>query len=398
MREVDIIARELVRLAKKVLPPEGNRKTWKIINDSGSVSYSPTKPGDAEESGPKMKDMGGEATPQDINDIKNSIGDTGGIDINKMIKDEIAKLRQTQSKPQQESVFSEKEKNLPDTVSQPVKTEKEVYESAKEAQEQMLDLLDRGKGLEKTLGLKHFDISKGEEPDYDVEGPVLITAPMKGKERATEKVESDYGGDWSQLQDVVRASVAVDSFDDVKNVMNELRKSGIKVAKKPTDRFANPTNVGYRDIKLNVQYPNGHIGELQLHMKPIIKAKATAHKDYEVVRSIEAKAKKENRDTLTPEEQKTVDEANQKMKATYEKAWEEGLSKKKAASMKTAKTGKEEKVEYHEYEGNPVIVERNKFPVMFVKGKPQVFRDFFKLHHDGNPIDKKRYDELSKRK
>ena len=51
-----------------------------------------------------------------------------------------------------------------------------------------------------------------------------------------------------------------------------------------------------------------------------------------------------------------------------------------------------------EYEGNPVIVERKKFPVMFVNGKPKVFRDFFSLHHDGNPIDKKRYDELSKRK
>jgi len=228
----------------------------------------------------------------------------------------------------------------------------------------------------------------------DTKGPIIITAPLKGKERSKEKVEADYGGDWSKLKDVVRASVGVDSFEQVEEVVQKLRDMGMELAEKPTDRFANPTSAGYRDIKISVKYPNGHIGELQIHLKSILKAKEQAHKDYEVVRSIEAKAKKEGREDLTDEEQKVVDEANDKMKKAYEDAWEGATARPaaKAASLRMAAP----KTRYFELEGNPVVLVYKKFPVMTVKGKDKVYYDFFKLFHDGREISKREYGKLKK--
>jgi len=175
--------------------------------------------------------------------------------------------------------------------------------------------------------------------------------------------------------------------------MDKLRESGVEVAKKPTDRFAKPTSAGYRDVKLNVRYPNGHIGELQIHVKPILKAKEQAHKDYEVVRSIEAKAAKEKRDTLTEEEQVTIDEANVRMKKAYEGAWAMATGKQQSKAASVQLFGAKNKT-FFELNGNPVEVERMKFPVMYVNGKQKVYRDFFRLLHDGNEIDEKKFNKM----
>jgi len=394
------IARSLAAEAK-VLPPEGRRRSWKIIYPDGKIHYSPTKPSEEEVVGkppaekPEKKPEV-EVSKKDIGDIrrilKKELGELPeGVD--DIIQEEVGNVRNLMKEP--ESVFSEKEMALPEKSEQPVKTEKELFAQAKKAQDSMMKMLDRGQGLDKAMGAKHFDTAKGQSPDLDTEGPIIITAPLKGKERSREKVESDYGGDWSKLKDVVRASVGVDTFEQVGEAIKKLRDMGMEIAEKPVDRFANPTSAGYRDIKINVRYPSGHIGELQVHLKSILKAKEQAHKDYEVVRSIEAKAKKAGRKDLTKDEQRIVDGANEKMKKAYEDAWSAATQQPvaKAASLRTAAP----KVRYYELEGNPVILEYRKFPVMTVKGKDKVYYDFFKLFHEGREISKAEYEKRKKK-
>lgn len=301
-----------------------------------------------------------------------------------------------QGKPQtnvQKGFFSEKENSLPDIISQSTKNKDELYGSAKEAQKSMMDWLDSGGEFEKKLGLKHYDLSKPEQQkiDYDKSGPILITAPPKGEQRASEKVNSDYDGDWSRLTDVVRATIAVDRFDEVDGVIKLLRESGMKLAKKPKDRFNRPTMVGYRDIMMNVRYSNGHIGELQVHIKSMLKAKKIGHKLYEQVRDIESRLKKEGKDSLTPEEQSIYEETNKKMYDLYNEAWTKSI--KRRVGMKNDK-----KTRYFKFNGNPTEWVSSKVPIMFVNGKKIPVYNMFRFVHESEEIEEKEFKKMIGRK
>jgi hypothetical protein len=278
---------------------------------------------------------------------------------------------------------------LPETIHQKVKEPKELFEQAAKAHEQQLDLLNRSKGLDKMIHAKVFRADKGEKPDYDTPGPLIIIGPMKKQERSKEKVDADYKGDWSRLGDIVRGSVVLDSMDQLEDAVAALRKAGIKLAKPPKDRFAKPTEAGYRDMLVNVEYPNGHVGELQLHLKPIIKAKSAGHKFYEETRAIESKAKKEGREHLTPEEQSTFDAAMKKMKDLYDGAWKQATSRSKEARMVTAS-----ETNYFEWDGFPVIWEKPKLPVKTNgSGKKVVIYELWKFVHEATRITKADYDK-----
>lgn len=286
------------------------------------------------------------------------------------------------SKPKK--MFSDEEMSMPKLVTQKTGNPEELMGAAQKAHEEQLDWLNHGKGLEKALGAKVVRGDKGEEVDpASIDGPVIMIGPLKKMVRIREKADADYGGDLSKVGDIVRATVAVDSMDDIDDVMSKLRESGLKLARKPTDRFQNPTEVGYRDIMMNVVYPNGHIGELQLHLKSIAQAKAKMHKHYEVTRTITDAAKKEGRTTLTDEEQATIERENAIQREAYEAAYAKGMKKpsKKEASLAQRvlrRIAKETK--FYDYEGLPAIWEFKKFPQKFtVKGDKVVYElgDFF---------------------
>ena len=284
--------------------------------------------------------------------------------------------------------FSSEEMALPKTAQQRAMTQEHLYEDAKEAQEKMMDLVDRGKGLDKKLGAKVYDLSKQKTSvDLDSKGPVIIVAPMKSEARAKEKVEGDYKGDWSMLVDVVRSSIAVDTIDDVGKVVDEIKKSGVKIARRPKDRFAAPTEVGYMDVLMNVEYDNGHIGEIQVHLKSMIKAKAQAHKYYETVRTFEADAKKQGRTTMSAEEQRTVDSANGMMRSLYGDAYKRSVS----ASSRVAV-----EVKYYDYEGFPAKWEWQKFPMVSRNGHQHVEYDMFRFVHGASRVEKDEFDEMMK--
>jgi hypothetical protein len=259
----------------------------------------------------------------------------------------------------------------------------------------MMNWLDRGGELEKAIGMKVSD-KPPEETDFDkVKGPMLFLAPIKSKARAEEKVNADYktvdspDGDWSQLTDLVRATIAVDNYDDISKVADTLKKHGLKLAKPPKDRFQKPTPVGYRDVLLNVEYPNGHIGELQLHVKPMLKAKNAGHKHYETMRTIDAKMEKEKRTTRTDEEEKSMQEALQKSKELYESAWSEAMKK---AAMKII--GKDTQTKYFEYDGKPVYCKYKETPMKMIDGKAKPMYNTWKFVHSAIEINKKEFDKM----
>lgn len=216
------------------------------------------------------------------------------------------------------SIFTPQESSLPSSTNQQTTSLDDLYRDALEANELQLDLLNRGTGLDSRIGAKVF--YPGQKPDLSVKGPIVQIGPLKKKKRLLEKVEAE-GADVSAALDLVRATVAVDTLDEIPTIIRQLRDMGIVFARKPKNRFSNPTALGYRDLMFNITYPNGHIGELQVNLKPMLIAKSSGHLLYEKVREIEARKKLDGNSDLTPEEQQIVDEANAASKSLYEEAW-----------------------------------------------------------------------------
>ncbi len=171
-----------------------------------------------------------------------------------------------------------------------------VYAQAEEAMREYAGLMGK---LASRLGAKTFtnDGHGAMQFLHDHPGqPVVMLASLKGKERAAEKAaEIDHftgkKEGWHNVVDLVRGSVVVSSLDDVPKALAAIRDSGMKVT-----RMKNRIEMdvgGYRDILLNVKMSNGHTGELQVHIAPMILAKEKfgGHDHYVVQRDATARIK-----------------------------------------------------------------------------------------------------------
>jgi hypothetical protein len=254
----------------------------------------------------------------------------------------------TAGKPAQGEMFSAADMAMSKIAHQPVKTRDELQAQIPEAQSQLEALLDKGKGLAIEAGYTHVQGSP-EGANLEAPGKQLYIAPPKGMKRATEKVETEYGGDWSRLIDPVRCSLAVDTADEVADAVKMIMDSDLQLARRPNDRFANPTPVGYRDILLNVKMPNGIVGEIQIHLKEILKAKELGHKWYEIDRVLSEKQKKSE---LSNDEKQKLLAAEQAQRQIYGAAWDaaSGAEKKKTEDMSKALNPMGEPYTYFEYE------------------------------------------------
>lgn len=164
----------------------------------------------------------------------------------------------------------------PSAVRQPVKSYDELKTKGAEGLDQFKAALDDVAGK---LGLK-TDVDLPENLPADAKGAYLFVAPNKSEARAAAKVESDYGGDWSQLKDYIRASIACDTEDEARAAFEAVQAQGLKLAATPKDKFATPTPEGHRDLNTLVTLPNGMVAELQFHVKSMIIAKDEAHDYY----------------------------------------------------------------------------------------------------------------------
>lgn len=172
----------------------------------------------------------------------------------------------------------------------------------------------------------------------------LFMGPLKGEKRAKEKVAADYQvdgkDDWSQVRDMVRATIAVPMVTQIPKVLAELKAAGMELAQKPKNNLIKPLPGGYRDINLIVKTPCGLLAELQIHIKPMTLAKEKGHKPYEASRSIEAKYKVKGThktpEKWEPEDRKKHGTAMKDQENLYDDAW----NKASGASAKTDESDK----------------------------------------------------------
>ncbi|RMG43363.1 MAG: hypothetical protein D6719_03940 [Candidatus Dadabacteria bacterium] len=144
---------------------------------------------------------------------------------------------------------------------------------------------------------------------------------LKGRERARQRLE-DFAGDTTQLTDILRASIACESLEQVYQVLQVITNDQDMEIVAIKDRFLEPLDTGYRDILLKIRI-EGHVAELQLHLNSILEVKnGEGHRLYEDMRAIFTKANDEGR-TLTEEEEKRVKKLSIKMRGLYDNAVQE---------------------------------------------------------------------------
>ena len=218
--------------------------------------------------------------------------------------------------------FTLEEMSLPELAQQPARSFAELYQQAGGAVIELDKLLH---GVAKELGLRvlffnNEDVS-GFLKEMDKAGSVLVVVPTKDKERAAQKVKIEYNGDFTRLIDVVRATIAVESLSELKEVVKVMRKRGMVLGKRPEDSFANPPICGSRRLKVNPAMSNGHIAEVLLHLKGLFKAVILDHKPYERVRKIESEAKARGQKKLSGKELEEVLRINKMRAERFEAAW-----------------------------------------------------------------------------
>ena len=154
-------------------------------------------------------------------------------------------------------------------------------------------------------------------------GEALIPKTLKARERSQEKIAADYGGDASRITDLARSSVIFETEEQVLQALNVLQQDMNVLRVK--NRFEKPVN-GYRDVLLNLLMPNGHIVEMQLHLRSILEAKYQFGDNiYQEIRTIEANATKEQRD-LTPDETKRLEQLRSQAEKLYNEAFSKSQS------------------------------------------------------------------------
>ena len=163
----------------------------------------------------------------------------------------------------------------------------------------------------------------------------LFMGPLKTEDRASLKVKKDYKGDWSQVKDMVRATIAVPMVTQIPKVLAQLKASGMELAQKPKNNLVKPLRGGYRDINLIVKTPCGLLAELQIHIKPMTLAKEKGHEHYAKVGSIEGKyAEKGTADDPSQWDENDRDAYSAAMKE-QEKLYGDAWNKASGASKKT---------------------------------------------------------------
>lgn len=157
-------------------------------------------------------------------------------------------------------------------------------------------------------------------------------ADLKGSNRAVEKILFDYAGDASQIKDILRATLVVDTFQqagvalkEVRNVHNVL-DSGFRNLLDPQMRSMDG---GYRDIKMNVEI-EGHIAEIQISVPEFIAVKDKYHDLYAERDKMLRIISSENRQP-TKAEQARIDSMNAEMKPAYDEALAAVLNRSNSA-------------------------------------------------------------------
>jgi hypothetical protein len=234
----------------------------------------------------------------------------------------------------------EKHKELGKAKGQPIPAtgRDELFKRAAETLDTLKTWLNRGKGIASQMGYTTMTKSPDDvsSDEWGQHKGMLFIAPLKGQNRAAEKVEADYSGDWSKLTDVVRCTLAADSLHDISEAIKTLEAHGMKPARTPKNKFLNPTPQGYMDMNFIIQMPDGILAEIQFNVKDMMRAKNEGHHYYEITRKIEDSYKKRGAvkgdgepdySLWSAEDLNAFKDADAKQAEVYGKAWSEHVKK-----------------------------------------------------------------------
>ncbi|MGF6936858.1 hypothetical protein OKW41_006020 [Paraburkholderia sp. UCT70] len=150
-----------------------------------------------------------------------------------------------------------------------------------------------------------------------------LTPELKGRERAIDKVVSDYAGDATKIKDVLRGTIVAPNVDAARDAIRQIgeRFDIVGDSRNLLARESKASGDGYRDAKLNVR-SNGVTAEIQVNVPEMIAAKKQAHSLYiersRIARDLEAGSN-------APHKEARVGELDRKMREIYDAAWERAL-------------------------------------------------------------------------
>ncbi|MFD2232227.1 hypothetical protein [Phaeospirillum tilakii] len=144
--------------------------------------------------------------------------------------------------------------------------------------------------------------------------------PLKGRARAEAKILTDYAGEPSRIQDLLRATIIAPDLDRARQILAALEQRFAVLAqgrRNLLDPAITPED-GYRDAKVNVGL-DGHVAEIQVSIPEMLAAKTLAHSYYEERQAL-LRTTADGRD-LSPEDVARVDTLLVAMRQIYSAAW-----------------------------------------------------------------------------
>lgn len=118
-----------------------------------------------------------------------------------------------------------------------------------------------------------------------VPGSYPAVAPVKGRERAEEKILEDYDGDPTQIKDLLRGALIIPDLESGQATIAAIEEIFETVGRPRLTLVEGGSSDGYVDIKYNVRI-NDHVGEVQANVASMIVAKELfGHGFYEIARS-----------------------------------------------------------------------------------------------------------------
>ncbi len=171
-----------------------------------------------------------------------------------------------------------------------------------------------------------YSLSKEAKPDFDQwvtkladrHGGRPILAAIKERDRAVEKALMMFGGDAEKVRDIVRATIAVDTVEQLNQLVADLQGIPFDIVYQRNLYEAGRTLPGgYQDAKLDIRFGNIFV-ELQINTEKMIKAKDLAHPLYEQRRTLAAKGEK--RQALSLDDRAEIQRLDQQMQAIFDQA------------------------------------------------------------------------------
>ena len=147
--------------------------------------------------------------------------------------------------------------------------------------------------------------------------------PLKGSQRAVDKITKSYDNDPTKIKDLLRTTIEIKSLKDVNSAIDKLKAEygePVKLRNLLDPKTDSLGGSGYRDVNMVVEV-NGSYAEVQINLPAMMEAKEKAHGYYEEVRIILEDAAQAGKQLNVYEEAK-VKNLNDKMKALYDAAWE----------------------------------------------------------------------------